>query len=86
MSRLIGYAITDSRGRRRLAFCLALLVALVLLIGSRSISSLLVTAAVGALSLWARHLQRSPNELPVLSLILVIALVTYRGQRSSAPI
>ena len=64
---LIGYAITDSRGRWRLAFCLALLVALVLLIGSRSTSSLLVTAVIGALAFWARRLQRSPKELPVLT-------------------
>jgi exopolysaccharide production protein ExoQ len=71
----IGYAITDSRGRRRLVFCLTFLVALILLIGSRSISSLLVTAVVGGLALWARYLQRSPNEIPVLSLILVIAMV-----------
>jgi O-antigen ligase len=73
---LIGYAITDSRGWRRLAFCLALLASLVLLIGSRSISSLLATAAMGALAFWARHLQRSPKELSVLTMILAIALVT----------
>ena len=73
---LIGYAITDSRGWRRLAFCLALLVSLVLLIGSRSISSLLATAVMGALAFWARHLQRSPKEISVLTLILAIALVT----------
>jgi O-antigen ligase len=73
---LLGYAITDSRGRRRLGFCLALLGALALLIGSRSTSSLLVTASIGALACWARYLQRSPKEVPVLSLILVIALVT----------
>jgi exopolysaccharide production protein ExoQ len=70
-----GHAVTDSHSRQRLAFCLALLVALALLIGSRSITSLLVTAVVGALSFWARYLQRSPNEIPVLTLILVIALV-----------
>ena len=73
---VIGHAITDNRGWRRLAFCLALLCALVLLIGSRSTSSLLVTVIVGALSLWARYLQRAPNEVPVLSLILVISIVT----------
>jgi exopolysaccharide production protein ExoQ len=71
----IGHAITDSRSRRRLAFCFTFLVALVLLIGSRSISSVLVTAVVGALSFWGRYLQRSPNEIPVLSLILVITMV-----------
>jgi O-antigen ligase len=72
---LIGYAITDSRGWRRLAFCLALLISLALLIGSRSISSLLATAAIGALAFWARRLQRSPKELSVLTLIVAIALV-----------
>jgi exopolysaccharide production protein ExoQ len=72
---LLGYAITDSRGRWRLAFCLALPVALVLLIGSHSTSALLVTAVIGVLAFWARYLQRSPKEIPVLTLILVIALV-----------
>jgi exopolysaccharide production protein ExoQ len=72
---LLGYAITDSRGRRRLGFCLALLGAFALLIGSRSTGSLLVTASIGALAFWARYLQRSPKEISVLSLILVIALV-----------
>jgi exopolysaccharide production protein ExoQ len=72
---VIGHAITDSRGRQRLAFCLALLVALVLLIGSRSISTLLVMGVISSLSFWARYLQRSPNEVPVLTLILVIATV-----------
>ena len=73
---LVGYAITDSRGWLRLAFCLTLLVSLVLLIGSRSISSLLAAAAMAALAFWARRLQRSPKELSVLTLILAIALVT----------
>jgi exopolysaccharide production protein ExoQ len=73
---LLGYAITDSRGRWRLGFCLALPVALVLLIGSRSTTSVLATASIGALAFWARYLQRSPKEVSVLSLILVIALVT----------
>jgi O-antigen ligase len=72
---VIGHAITDSYGRRRLVFCLALLVAAVVLIGSRSTSSMLATAAVVALSFWARYLQRSPNEIPILTLILAIALV-----------
>jgi len=72
---VIGHAITDSYGRRRLVFCLALLVAVAVLIGSRSTSSMLATAAVVALSFWARYLQRSPNEIPVLTLILAIALV-----------
>lgn len=71
----IGYAITDNRGLRRTAFCLAFMVALVLLIGARSLNAMVVTAAVGALALWGRRLQRSPKEIPVLSLILAIALV-----------
>lgn len=72
---LLGYAITDSRGRWRLAFCGALLVALILLIGSRSTSSLLAAAAIGALAFWVRYLQRSPKEIPVLTLILAIAVL-----------
>lgn len=73
---VVGHAIADSRAWQRLAFCLAFLVGLALLIGSRSTTSLLVTATVGALSFWARYLQRSPNAVPVLSLILVIALAS----------
>lgn len=72
---VIGYAITDSRGRWRLAFCLTLVVAAVLLLGSRSTSSLLATVVIGALAFWARYLQRSPDQVPVLSLILVITVV-----------
>jgi exopolysaccharide production protein ExoQ len=73
---VIGHAIADSRGCQRLAFCLAFLAGLALLIGSRSITSVLVTATVGALSFWARYLQRSPNAVPVLTLILAIAVVS----------
>jgi exopolysaccharide production protein ExoQ len=70
----IGYAITDSYGARRLVFCLALLGAVAVLLGSRSTSSIVATAVVVALSFWGRYLQRSPNEIPILTLILVIAL------------
>lgn len=72
---VIGYAITDSRDRWRLGFCVAFLVAVVVLLGSRSTSALLATVIIGALAFWARYLQRRPDEVPVLTLILVITVV-----------
>jgi exopolysaccharide production protein ExoQ len=72
---LIGYAIADSRGYRRAAFCVTFVVAFVLLVGSQSTSSLLAVLAVGMLALWARMLQSRPQEVPVLSLITGFAVV-----------
>jgi exopolysaccharide production protein ExoQ len=70
---LIGYAIADCTGRWRLAFGSAFLIAFVLLIGSRSTSFLLSVLAIGALALWARHLQTLPRQVPVLTFIIILA-------------
>jgi len=82
-SIVIGYAIADSRGFWRAAFCGAFLIALVLLVGSQSMSSLLAVLVVGMLALWARLLQTMPREIPVLSMIIgfgvVIAAVQLIG-------
>jgi O-antigen ligase len=71
----IGYAITDSRGRQRLMFCGALLLAVVLLIGSRSTTSLLAVLAISMVATWARYVQVLPKQLPILSLIVIIGIV-----------
>lgn len=77
------YAASDSRGTVRLAFVAAFVLALVLLIGSHSTTSLLGAVAALVLTVWARLLQRMPKEAPVLSLLiggaLVVALVGYLG-------
>lgn len=72
---LIGFAATDSRGVVRLLLCAALVLAFVLLIGSRSTTALVGAASATFLALWARFLQRLPREAPVLSLLVGFAIV-----------
>jgi exopolysaccharide production protein ExoQ len=71
---LIGYAITDARGRWRVAFIGTFLCALVLLVGSRSTTSLLAVLAVGALAAWMRYLQLRPTQVPVLTVLVISAV------------
>jgi exopolysaccharide production protein ExoQ len=73
---LTGYAIADNRGRARLGFAGAFLVAALLLVGSNSTSALLSLAVMGGLALWARYLQLLPKQIPVLSLIVAFAALT----------
>lgn len=73
---LIGYAITDSRGKTRLLLVAAFLLAAVLLIGSSSTTALIGAASAGLLTGWTRMAQRLPREGPVLSLLIGFGLVT----------
>jgi exopolysaccharide production protein ExoQ len=77
---VIGYAISDSRGAWRLAFGAALAVALVLLVGSQSTTSLVAVLVVGTLALWTRLLQTLPRQIPVLSVIVGFAVLVTAVQ------
>lgn len=77
---IIGYAITDSRGRRRLALCCAFMLAFVLLIGSRSTTSLLAVLVIGPVAMWARYVQVLPKHMPVISLVVVIGIMVVGVQ------
>jgi O-antigen ligase len=81
---VIGYAVSDSRGLWRAAFCGAFLAALALLVGSQSTSSLLAMLVIGVLALWARLLQTMPRETPVLSAIIGIGVVIAAVQLMGA--
>jgi exopolysaccharide production protein ExoQ len=72
---VIGYAIADSRGWTRLSFVGCFLMAALLLVGSRSTTSLLAMLAICAMALWARHLQKLPKQVPVLTFIAVFAVL-----------
>lgn len=79
---VIGYAIADSRGWTRLTFVGCFFIAALLLVGSRSTTSVLAALAIGAMALWARHLQKLPKQVPVLTFIaalLVIVVVAFVG-------
>jgi exopolysaccharide production protein ExoQ len=79
---IIGYAITDSRGYWRLAFCGAFVGALVLLVGSRSATALVAAFMVGAFAIWVRCLQVRPSQVPVLTVILAgaaVAIIATHG-------
>jgi exopolysaccharide production protein ExoQ len=72
---VLGYAITDNRGGWRIAFVLTFVLAVMLLLGSRSTSSILMTSTLGILVLWARFMQTMPMQIPVLSLIVALGVL-----------
>lgn len=75
----IAYAISDSRGFTRFVLVAAFMLALVLLIGSRSTTALLGCVSAVALTLWTRLLQRLPQQAPVLSLLIGAGILIAIG-------
>ncbi|MGI9503420.1 MAG: O-antigen ligase family protein [Geminicoccaceae bacterium] len=72
---IIGYAIADSRGNARLFFMGGLLLTLLLLVGARSTTSVFATLIAAAMGLWIGRLQKRPGPIPVLSLIVMFAIM-----------
>lgn len=70
---VIGYAIADNRGRTRLVLVGGLLIAALLLVGSRSTTSLLAGVGLGVMAIWVRYLQKLPSQIPVLTFIIVLS-------------
>ena len=72
---IIGYAIADSRGKARLFFIGGLMLTLLLLVGARSTTSVFATAVAASMGLWIGRLQKRPGPIPVLSLIMMFAIM-----------
>jgi|GEM_PF-4239797 len=72
---IIGYAIADSRGQARLFFICGLLFTLILLAGARSTTSIFATLIASTMGLWIGRLQKRPGPIPILSLIVMFAVM-----------
>lgn len=72
---IIGYALADSRGGTRLFLGFGFVLSLVLMVGSGSTTALLSAVCMGAIALWARRLQKLPTEVPVLTIIVIFAVL-----------
>lgn len=72
---IIGYAIADSRGRMRYLLIGGFLLSALLLVASRSTTSLLGGLGIGAVALWARHAQKLPHQVPTLTFIGILAFL-----------